>query len=93
MLSHYLDATTTILCLHREDVTMYNDIIFKVIFAPVDRIHVTLDTNATEAHNVSAWLNDTIFDQLHHVVVGALVMFTSNVDTVPAWPIGHSSAQ
>ena len=93
MLSHYLDATTTILCLHHEDVTMYNNIIFKVIFAPADRIHVTLDTNATEAHNVSAWLNDTIFDQLHHVVVGALVMFTSNVDTVPAWPIGHSSAQ
>jgi hypothetical protein len=59
---------------------MYNDIIFKAIFAPADRIHVTLDTNATEAHNVSACLNDTRFDQLHHVVVGALVMFTSNVN-------------
>ena len=80
MLSHYLNATTTILCTHRKDVTMYNDIIFKAIFAPADRILVTLDTNATEAHNVSAWLNDTKFDQLHHVAVGALVMFTSNVN-------------
>ena len=80
MLSHYLDATTTILYSHREDVSMYNDIIFKAIFAPADRILVTLDRNATEAHNVSAWLNDTKFDQLHHVVVGALVMFTSNVN-------------
>jgi len=59
---------------------MYNDIIFKVIFAPAKRILVNLDTNATEAHNVSAWLNDTRFDQLHHVAVGALVMFTSNVN-------------
>jgi ATP-dependent exoDNAse (exonuclease V) alpha subunit len=80
MLSHYLDATTTILCSHREDVIMYNDIIFKSIFASAERIQVTLDTNATEAHNVSAWLNDTRFDQLHHVAVGALVMFTTNVN-------------
>ena len=55
MLSHYLDATTMILCSHRKYVTMYNDIIFKAISAPVNRIHVTLDTNATEAHNLSAW--------------------------------------
>ena len=80
MLSRYLDATTTILCSHREDVTMYNDIIFKAIFAPDNRIPITLDTNATKAHNVSAWLNDTKFNQLHHVAVGALVMFTSNVN-------------
>ena len=65
---------------YREDVTLYNDSIFKATFTPTDIIHVTLDTNATEAHNVSAWLNDTKFDQLHHVVVGALVMFTSNVN-------------
>ena len=80
MLSHYLDATTTILCPHREDVTLYNDSIFKATFAPTDIIPITLDTNATEAHNVSAWLNDTKFDQLYYVVVGALVMFTSNVN-------------
>ena len=48
MLSHYLDATTTILCSHREYVPMYNDIIFKAIFALADRIVVTLDTNATD---------------------------------------------
>ena len=36
MLSHYLDATTTILCSHHEDATMYNDIIFKAIFVPAD---------------------------------------------------------
>ena len=82
MLSHYLDATTKILYSHCEDVTMYNDIIFKVIVAPADRILVTLDTNAIEAHNVSASLNDIKFDQLHHVAVGALVMFTSNVNVV-----------
>ena len=80
MLSHYLNPTTTILCSHREDVTTYNDRIFKTIFAPKDIIHVTLDTNATEAHSVSEWLKDSKFDQLHHVVVGALVMFTSNVN-------------
>ena len=80
MLSHYLDATTTILCSHRKDVIMYNNIIFKAIFAPANRNHVTLDTNATEAHNLSAWLNDTKFDQLHQVVAGAFVMFTSNVN-------------
>ena len=79
-LSHYLVATTTILCLHREDVIVYNDSIFKAIFAPTDIIHVTLDTNATEAHNVSAWLNNTKFDQLRHVALGVLVMFTSNVN-------------
>ena len=43
-------------------------------------IIVTLDMNATKAHNVSAWLNDTKFNQFHHVVVGSLVMFTSNVN-------------
>ena len=80
MLSHYLDATATILCSHREDVTTYNDIKFKAIFAPADRIHATLVTNATKVHNVSAWLNDTRFDQLYHVDVGALVMFTSNIN-------------
>ena len=80
MLSHYLNATTTILCSRREDVTTYNDIKFKAIFVPAYRIHVTLATNANEAHNVSAWLNDTRFDQLYHVVVGALVMFTSNIN-------------
>ena len=41
---------------------------------------MTLDTNATEAHNVSEWLKYSKFDQLHHVIVGALVMFTSNVN-------------
>ena len=80
MLSNYLNPTTTILCSHREDVTMYNDCIFKSIFAPKDIIPITLDTNATEAHNVSEWLKDSKFDQLHHVAVGALVMFTSNVN-------------
>ena len=80
MLSHYRVATTTILCSHREDVTMYNDNILKAIFAPADWIHVTLDTNATKAHNISARLNDTRFDQLYRVAVGALVMFTSNVN-------------
>ena len=80
MLSHYLDPTTTILWSHCEDDTTYNDRIFKTIFAPNDIIHVTLDTNATEADNVLEWLKDLKFDQVHHVVVGALVMFTSNIN-------------
>ena len=58
-----MDATTTILCLHHENATMYNNIIFKANLDPAKRIHVTLDTNATEAHNVSTWFNDTKFDQ------------------------------
>ena len=52
MLSHCLNPRTTILCSHREDFTTYNDRIFKTIFAPKDIIHVTLDTNTTEADNV-----------------------------------------
>ena len=60
--------------------TVYNEIIFKAIFGSINLIHVTLDTNAIEAHNVSTWLNDTKFDQLHHADVGALVMFKLNVN-------------
>ena len=52
MLSHYLNPTTMILCSQRENVTTYNDCIFKTIFAPKYIIFVTLDTNATEAHNI-----------------------------------------
>ena len=58
---------------------MYNDIIFKKSFAPTETNFVTLHTNATETLNISTWLNDTKFDQLHHVVVDEFVMFTSNV--------------
>ena len=55
MLSHYPNPTTTILYSHRKYVTTYNDCIFKAIFAPTYIIPVTLDTNATEAHNFGTW--------------------------------------
>jgi ATP-dependent exoDNAse (exonuclease V) alpha subunit len=53
---------------------------------------VTLDTNATKAHNVSEWLKDSKFDQLHHVAVGALVMFTSNVNVAKGVVNGATAA-
>jgi len=59
---------------------VYNDIIFEAFFSLAKRIAVMLHTNATEAHNLPTWLNNTKFNQLYHVVVGALVMFTSNVN-------------
>lgn len=69
-----------ILCSRCEDVIMYNDIIFTTICFPAKRILVTLDTNAIAAHSVSTWLNDTKFNQIHYMVVGALVMFTLNIN-------------
>ena len=66
----------TTLCSHHEDITAYNDIIFKANSNLTERNHMTPDTNATEVYNVSTYLTETKFDQLHHVTTGALVMFT-----------------
>jgi hypothetical protein len=69
------NSATSLGCLSRVSLCVHG-----VLGTSHDEVRDTLDTNATEAHIVSTWLNDTKVDQLHHVVVGVLAMFTSNVN-------------
>jgi len=39
-----------------------------------------IDTNATNIKHVEPWLNDKFFNHINKIAIGALVMFTENVN-------------
>ena len=64
----------TISSSNQEDITVDNDIVFKAKKFPTKRNHAILETITIEAHNILTWLNDKKIDQLHYVVVCAIVI-------------------
>lgn len=69
-----LDENITILCTHRRDVDMYNIMMISKCFWLKDVHDFLIDSNAFGVEELGEWINDTKFNQLKKVAVGARVM-------------------
>ena len=56
-LTGHIHADTTILCSHRQDVMMYNDIVFKKKIDQSKTMCVNLDSNVVPEDNMQHWLS------------------------------------
>jgi hypothetical protein len=78
-----LDAGTTVLCSHREQVVDYNNFVAACVFPEPGQLHkVSIVTNGAENSDLKHWLSDHYFQvhQLQTVAVGAKVILTQNPD-------------
>jgi hypothetical protein len=77
----HINTHTTIFCTHKVDVEKYNTIVLQKHF-PTSKIYrVKMDTNATNIEHIQPWLNNTSFNLIHTIAIGALVIFTNNINT------------
>jgi hypothetical protein len=76
----YIDASTTIMCSHREDVNRYNTMMVKTIFGD-DALRVPVQVTPMPSDSrLASWLGKTDFHTLPYVAVGARVLFTKNIN-------------
>jgi hypothetical protein len=75
-----LDDATTILCIHHEDVDMYNNFMVSSIFHKSAIHSIDVRSNATNIDELQGWLHDPDFNQIKTVAVGCLVMLTVNIN-------------
>ncbi len=48
---------------------------------PANQIYaIQLETNARNVEHIQSWVNNKRFNHMQHVVLGALVMLTKNID-------------
>jgi hypothetical protein len=90
-IDEHVNFQTTIICLHRENISCYNKIVFEKNFHPGKRKHVQMETNAADIESAASWLSDTRFNHIEIVVVGCLVMFMENV-SIPKGAVNGATA-
>jgi hypothetical protein len=72
-----LDANTTVLCSHREQVVDYNNFVAACVFPKPGQLqNVSIVTNGAKNSDLEHWLSDHYFHQLQTVAVGAKVILT-----------------
>jgi ATP-dependent exoDNAse (exonuclease V) alpha subunit len=76
----HINRITIILCTHKVDVEKCNTIALQKHFPTSEIYQVKMDTNATNIKHIQPWLNNKSFNRIHTIAVGALVMFTDNIN-------------
>ncbi len=76
----HINRITIILCTHKVDVEKCNTIALQKHFPTLEIYQVKMDTNATNIKHIQPWLNNKSFNHIHTIAVGALVMFTDNIN-------------
>jgi hypothetical protein len=76
----HINIHTTIFCTHKVDVEKYNTIVLQKHFPTSEIYQVNMDTKATNIEHIQPWLNNTSFNFIHTIVIGALVIFTNNIN-------------
>jgi len=80
LVEQFIDDKTIILCTHWKDIDYYNDLILHKKF-PIYQIYaLQLETNVRNLEHIQSWVNNKRFNHMQHVVLGALVMLTENID-------------
>ena len=74
----FIDANTTIICTHRNDVAKYNALCLLNFFPSEHIVEVPVETNAPP--ELETWSACPKFHQLSHVAIGARVLITENID-------------
>jgi hypothetical protein len=75
-----INATTTILCIHRIDVDNYNNLVLEKLFSSNEIFNVALDTNVFEFEPCNNGLKIFILTKLNFFAIGALVLITQNIN-------------
>ena len=73
-----IDANTTVICTHRQDVYDINNVMLPL--RCTDCIQVHMSHNCHHAPEMTDWLKEPHFHVLNQVAIGATVMLTQNLD-------------
>jgi len=69
-----IDCNTIILCLDREDMNKYNDLLIHKILHANEMFYVIMNTNVTNIEHVENWLQDLKFHHRKYIVIRAIIM-------------------